>query len=74
MARWKALARGFPTGHLRAPSEVAKFSREWRQYGFRYYMYIYIYAYYMYIDMCVCVPLSRLADQSVADQSVGCAR
>ena len=35
MARWKALARGFPTGHLRAPSEVAEFSREWRQSRFR---------------------------------------
>ena len=36
MARWKALARGFPTGHLRAPFEVTKFDREVRQSGFRY--------------------------------------
>ena len=36
MARWKALARGFPTGHLRPPVEVAKSSCEWRKSGFRY--------------------------------------
>ena len=36
MTRWKALARGFPTDHLRDPSGVVEFDCEVRQSGFYY--------------------------------------
>ena len=33
MARWKATSKGFPTGHLRRPSEVVEPNLEQRKVG-----------------------------------------